>query len=393
MRKLNGRLIALVASIAVAAVAIGGVLAYRQAPDAGGSEAAPLPGQPTPRASSKTPVVTPSPTPSSPPPSTPSTPSPPKVSTNPVEIEVDLTRLAKGRGTDLTHLAGREVRGGGPTVKIPGSQRIERFTRLGDDVLAVVGTDGATTDLLVIGAGHATRRIPKVDTVVTDQGGTEAAYTSLQVNAEGMVTKGGDLHHLSATGVTETLDLPDDVFALKVVAVLNGKVYYRVTDEQAGDIERLYEWTPGTTKPKLVKTVTAILLLSGDGRYGISWRNGPATVCNAVHVVATGKKLWETCKADLTDFTADTRVTVSRGHLDDSPIVRVAAQDTRTGKLLRAWTGFFANAVAEDDQHVLISTEGATGGSLVRCAISTGDCEFAVPLGNAELRLDPGMTP
>ncbi|MEU4390364.1 hypothetical protein [Kribbella sp. NPDC023855] len=388
MERKNGRLVALVSSVAVAAVVIGGVLAYRQAPDEGGSAAAPLPGQATPKAPVKTPIGTPSATPSLIP-----SPSTPPVTAKPVEIEVDLTSLAKGRGTDLVHLVGREVRGGGPTVKIPGSQRIERFARLGDDVLAVVGTDGATTDLLVVGAGHATRRIPKVDTLVTDQRGTAAAYTTLQVNAEGIVTRGGDLHHLSATGVTKTLDLPEDVFALKVVALLNDKVYYRVTDEQAGDVERLYEWTPGATAPKLVKTVTAALLLSGDARYAVSWRNGSVSVCNAVHVVATGKKLWETCKAGLTAFTPDTRVTVSRGHVGDTPIVRVAAQDTRTGKLLRAWKGFFANAVAEDDQHVLISTEGATGGSLVRCAVATGDCEFAVPLGNAELRLDPGMTP
>lgn len=394
----NARLAVVVAAVAVSAVAGGGAFAYQQRPQAGGATAAPLPTQST----RPTPSSTPSALPSTPAPSavptatpkpsgTPSTPAP--APSNPVEIPVDLASLGKGRSPAVIYRSGREVRGGGPTIKVPGSQRIERFARLGDDVLAVVGTDGATTDLLVIGAGHSTKRIPNVDTIVTDKGGTAAAYTTHQLNAEGMVTKGGDVHHLSATGAIKTLDLPDDVFALRVVALLNGKIYYRFTDEQAGDIERVYEWIPGAKTPKLVKTVTATLILSQDGRYATSWRNGPTNVCNAVHVVATGKKLWETCKAGLTDFTPDGSVTIGRGYAGDTPMVRITAQDTKTGKVIHAWTGFFANAVAEDDKHVLISTEGATGGSLVRCVIATGDCEFAVPLSNAELRLDPGMTP
>ncbi|WP_026163103.1 hypothetical protein [Kribbella catacumbae] len=395
----NARLAAVVAAVAVAAVAGGGAFAHQQRPQAGGTAAAPLQVQ----SSRPTPSLTPSAVPSTPAPpssSTPAaTPKPPgtppttPAPSNPVEIPVDLAALAKGRNPAVTYRSDREVRGGGPTIKIPGSQRIERFARLGDDVLAVVGTDGSTTDLLVIGAGHPTRRVPNADTLVTNKQGTAAAYTTVRLNAEGMVTRGGALHHLSATGATKTLDFPDDTFALKVVALVDGKVYYRSIDEQAGDVDRLYEWTPGTTTPKLVKTVTESRILSEDGRYSTSWRNASAGVCNAVHVVATGKKLWETCKGDLTDFTPDSRVTISRGYAGKTPMVRIAAQDTKTGKLIHAWTGFFANAVAEDDQHVLISTEGATGGSLVRCVIATGDCEFAVPLSNAELRLDPGMTP
>lgn len=397
MVQVNARLTAVVAAVAVAAVAGGGAFAYQQRPQAGGTAAAPLLAQssrPTPSLTPSATPSTPAPVPSSIPTATPKpsgTPTP--APSNPVEIPVDLATLTKGRSPAVTYRFGREVRGGGPTIKIPGSQRIESFVRLGDDVLAVVGTDGSTNELLVIGAGHPTRRIPNANTLVADKHGTAAAYTTVQVNADGIVTRGGDLHYLSATGATKTLDLPDDVFALKLVALLNGKVYYRVTDEQAGEVERLYEWTPGTTTPKLIKTVTATLILSEDGRYATSWRNGSTNVCNAVHVVATGKKLWETCKAGLTDFTPDGRVTISRGYAGKTPMVRIAAQDTKTGKVIHAWTGFFANALAEDDKHVLISTEGATGGSLVRCVIATGDCEFAVPLSNAELRLDPGMTP
>ena len=387
MEQKNGRLIALVASIAVAAVATGGVLAYRQAPDAGsGSEAAPLPGQPTPRAPSKTPVVTPSPTPSPP-----STPSPPKVTTIPVEIEVDLTSLAKGRGTDLTHLAGREVRGGGPTVKIPGSQRIGTFVRVGDDVLATVRTDGSTDELLTVGAGHPTRRTPNVASLVGNEQGTAAAYSTNRVTPDGIVTKGGSVNYVAADGTRKTLPLPDDTFALGVVAVLDGKVYYRLTDERAGEIERLYEWIPATSTPKLVKTVTAATVLSRDGRYVASRRNASGGICTAVHVVATGKKLWQTCKAGLTDFTPDSGVTVGRGYAGNTPIIRITAQDTRTGKLIHAWTGFFADAIAEDDQHILISTEGATGASLVRCTITTGACEYAVPPGDTEVRFNPRM--
>lgn len=390
----NARYAAVVAAVAVAAVAGGGAFAYQQRPQAGGTAAAPLQAQ----SSRPTPSVTPSALPSTPAPSlipiaTPKPSGTPRTTptpSNPVEIPVDLATLAKGRNPEVTYRSGREVRGGGPAIKIPGSQRIEKFARLGEDVLAVVGTDGVTKELLVIGAGHPTRRVPNVNMLVTDQRGTAAAYTTVRLTADGMVTRGGNLHHLSATGATKTLYLPDNTRALRVVALLDGKVYYQSTD--TGDVQRLYEWTPGTTTPKLVKTVTAATMLSEDGRYATSWPIASGSVCNIVHVVATGKKLWETCKSVLTDFTPDGRVTIGRGYAGRTPMVRITAQDTKTGKLIHAWTGFFADAVAEDDQHVLISTEGATGGSLVRCVIATGNCEFAVPLSNAELQLDPGMT-
>lgn len=389
MERKNGRLVALVSSVAVAAVVIGGVLAYRQAPnEGGGSAAAPLPGQPTPKASVKTPARTPVVTPSSTPPSTPSSTPPPTA--HPVEIEVDLATLATGRGTDVTHVAGREVRGGGPTVKIPGSQRIVEFARLGNGVLALVRTATGSDELLIVGKEQPTRRIPNVTTLAADERGTAAAYSTSAVTPDGIVSGGGSVHYLSASGTTKTVAFPAGSSTPKVVAVLGGKVYYRSMDDQA-EFGRLFAWTPGTT-PKLVNPMTGPTALSRDGRYASSFGNGSNNVCNGVHLVATGKKLWETCKADLTDFTPDGRVTVSSGYAGNTPLVRIAAQDTRTGKLIHAWTGFFVRAIAEDDQHLLISTGGATGASLVRCKITTGACDYAVPPSDTELRLDPRTT-
>ncbi|WP_328332892.1 hypothetical protein OHA70_15155 [Kribbella sp. NBC_00382] len=396
----NGPLVAVVASVAVAAVVIGSAIAYWQGPESKASGATPLPGlSSTP---SETPIVTPSRTPSitpsTPPstagtPGTPGTPAKPPSTGNPVEIPVELTSLATGRSTDAIHLAGREVRGGGPAIKIPGSQRIGDFARLGADLLATVGTDGVNDELLIIGAGHPIRKVPNVDTLVADRQGTAAAYSTLVVNSDGIRTRGGAVHYLPAGGTTKTLPLPADTFALRVVALLDGKVYYRSTDEQAGDIERLYEWTPGTATPRLVKAVTATTMLSADGRYAASRRNTTTGTCTTVQTVATGKDLWKACKTDLMDFTPGGGVTLGRGYVGDTPMVRITAQDTRTGKLIHAWTGFFANVAAEDDEHLLISTEGVTGASLVRCEITTGACEYAVAPGDAALRLDPGMTP
>jgi hypothetical protein len=289
-------------------------------------------------------------------------------------------------------VVGREVRGGGPTVKIPGRQQIGEFVRLGDDVVAMVRSDNGQDELLIVGAGHPTRHVPNVTTLAADAQGTAAAYSTSVVTPDGIVTKGGSVHYLSAGGTTKTLALPSNTFALRVIAVLGGKVYYRSTDERGADgIERLYAWAPGST-PKLVTSGPATTALSRDGRYATSWRNGSTSTCHAVRVVATSKQLWETCKADLVDLTPDGRVTVGRGYAGNTPLIRITAQDTKTGKLLRAWTGFFANVVAEDNKHVLISTDGATGASLVRCAISTGTCQYAVPPGGAEVRLDPRMT-
>jgi hypothetical protein len=49
--------------------------------------------------------------------------------------------------------------------------------------------------------------------------------------------------------------------------------------------------------------------------------------------------------------------------------------------VIREWTGTFEIVVPEDDQHLLIVAvdKSGTKSSIIRCAITTGSCEIAVP--------------
>ena len=118
MRNKNGRLIAVVASVAVAAVAIGAALAYRQGPQTAQADAAPLTSSPTPSPSAS--------------PSTPaSTPSASKP-TAPVVTKLNISKLSQGREPQVPYLIGREVRSGSNyKVQIPGNGSVLSMGQLG----------------------------------------------------------------------------------------------------------------------------------------------------------------------------------------------------------------------------------------------------------------------
>ncbi|MDX6280693.1 MAG: hypothetical protein QOH03_1764, partial [Kribbellaceae bacterium] len=164
----NGRLVVLVAAVAVAAVVIGGVIAYQQGPRSEGGTAAPLsaPGTPTTKTSlPTTPSATPSTTPSKP--------------TGPVKITLNLAKLPRGRDPQVPYLVGRVVSGGaGSPETIPGKADIQEIARVNGRVLAVV-TKGVGTELLKLGpATDAAEHVPDVTAVVTSSDATIAAYST-----------------------------------------------------------------------------------------------------------------------------------------------------------------------------------------------------------------------
>jgi hypothetical protein len=70
--------------------------------------------------------------------------------------------------------------------------------------------------------------------------------------------------------------------------------------------------------------------------------------------------------------------------------LRASALDAKTGTLLREWTGpAFKKTVVEDDQHFLIQADEGpeTKAAIVRCTVTTGACELAVPPTTGELLL------
>ncbi|TCN39086.1 hypothetical protein EV644_10755 [Kribbella orskensis] len=383
MRQKNGRLIVLVAAVAVAAVALGGVFAYRQGPSGNGSAAAPLsaptsPATPTP-SRTPTPSVTPSTTPSA----------PQTTSTGPTKIKLNLAKLPKGRAPQIPYLVGREVRGGaGDPTKIPGSGNIHAIARLGSRVLAVV-SKGSGTELVKIDYGTV-ERVPDVTDLVSTDDQTAVAYAATRTTEGGGALEGG-IVYAETTESVKSLKLPNS-WHVSPLAYLSGKVYFRASATETGSNWKLYEWTPGAAKATEITTVKSPTALSDDGRVAasIGLLNDSGT-CSDVTVVATGKKLWRTCDNLLSAFTPDGATAIGRpSYLDGYCDTTVSALDAITGRLVREWSGCFHQSEAEDDQHFLIIADASDGGgedgygrrAIIRCDISTGACELATPLSS-----------
>ena len=375
MRRTNGRMVILVAAVAVGAVVTGGALAYRQGPEPGTqAEAAPLSSTPSATPSTAKPSAT----------STPSTTTPTKKA--PVKSTVVLSKLTKGREPQVPYLVGREVRGGaGGPIKIPGTEQIQQVARINDDALAVV-SKGAGSELLRVDSAGEVTRTPDVTAMVTTDDGSAAAYVASRSDESGQELKGA-IVYAESNGV-EKLSIPDlwDVWPL---AYVEGKVYYRATANRQANRWSLYEWTPGDSKAKEIETVVSPTGVSSDARTAASLSVlSNSSSCSNVTEVATGKRLWRTCDYQVHGFTPDgTTAIAAPAYQDGYGDGLAAALDVEKGDLLHEWSGTFRQTVAEDDQHLLLLADDGEGtkASIIRCTITTGACELATPLARGEL--------
>jgi hypothetical protein len=393
MRNNNRRLVILVASVAVAAVAIGGAFAYRQGPQNAAADAAPLTGSPSP-SSSPTLSSTPTPKPSlpsvKPTPTTKPTTAPPKPS-GPVKVTVDINKLSQGRAPQIPHLVGREVRGGaGDEIKIPGTGSFIAIGRLDNAALAVVRKGEDDTELLKVDGSGDVRRTPGVTSLATTADQSVAAYAASWIsNLGGTRKQGGTVYAetVGESGSVKSLKLPD-AWSVEVLAYAGGKVFYSADTDGKG-AWKLYSWVPGQAKPTLVSTVNSPSAVSRDGRVASSVNLiNDSGSCSSMIDVGSGKQYSRTCDYWVSGFTPDTVTAVGGPAYGDGYCNLVqAALDSRTGAVIREFNGCFLQIVAEDDQHVLIVAIGDGQGeetnvdrAIVRCNLTTAACERATPI-------------
>jgi hypothetical protein len=373
MRRTNRRLGILVAAIAVAAVAIGASLGYRQGPEpAEQAAAAPLSGSPSATTTAKTTTPTPS-----------QSPSPTKAAA--VKTKINLAKLPQGRAPQVPYLTGRTVRGGaGGDVKIPGTEQIQAVARLGQDVLAIL-SKGAGTEMLKIQDTGEVRHTPDVTQILTSDDGNAAVYIATRTNENGEELPGATVY--LETSEVQEISVPDR-YGVMPLGYVDGKVYFRAETKQDGSAWSLYEWTPGA-KPVEVKTVANPTGLTADGRVAASMSTltGSASCSNAIEV-ASGKRLWRTCDYQIHGFTPDGATAIAApAYQDGYGDGLAAALDAKKGDLLHEWSGVFRQTVAEDDQHLLLLADDGeeTPASIIRCTITTGACELATPLAKGNL--------
>lgn len=386
MRQLNARLTVVVAAVAVAAVAGGGVFAYRQGPQTSSADASPLGGQPSPPPSA-TPTNPAAPKPSATPSKTPSvTPPPPSASkpgvSGPQTVPVSLAKLTVGRTPQLVHSVGREVSGGPvQAFEVPGKSRISSPVQVGGATFVI---ESREPDLVLVryqsdGDSQETRN---VSAVAGSADASLAAYASQKQKSTGEQLAGGTVY--ADGGYTrQQLSLPN-AWDVHVIAVAAGKVFYASSASQTGR-SRLYTWVPGQSSPKLVKSVAEPTAVSADGKLVSSIEAiADGGSCSSVIELSTSKQLWRTCEYMVTDFTPDKSAVIAGPAYGDGYAPQSTwLLDGKDGRVLREWTGLsFRQVRAEDDQHLLMEVDDGpdTKGAIIRCGIPTGECERATPI-------------
>lgn len=361
MKRQSGLLIALVAAVTVAAVVLGGTIASRHVPHSpqNVADAAPLP-------------------PSA------GVPSP----TGPTTVTPAVSKLGTGRPPQIPYLVGREVRGGaGDQIKVPGKETILEIARVNGSVLAVTTNDNGWR-VQRLGTGGAAS-IANVSHLEVNEDQTGAAYASY--GGSPPPTEGATIYADSGSSL-EALKVKTG-WNFKVLAYAVGKVYYQSSDVLgSGATWSTYVWTPGDTKATLVKAIPSLTKMTADGKTAASELlvNNTGS-CSAINAVATGVRAWKTCDYYLNRFSPSGATVFGTPSSDKGDCASAeAALDTKTGRLLRKWKGCLQSVAPEDDEHLLMvaKVSGAGGKyAIIRCAISTGDCELATSVASDQLLL------
>ncbi|MDX6261247.1 MAG: hypothetical protein QOH84_2935 [Kribbellaceae bacterium] len=397
MKRQNGLLVALVAAVTVAGVVLGGSIAAGQVPSKSVADAVPLPVSttpaPTPSKGTPTPkplTATPSLRPSTPPSSQAIVPIGVPALTGPTKITLAVSKLASGRQPQIPYLTGRRVQGGaGGPVTIPGKDDVLEIARVNSSVLALT-TNGNGSQVLRLEA-NGVASVANVNHMEAKGDQSGAAYAAF--GGDGPV-EGGTIYADTGTSLT-ALKLTTR-WNFKVLAYVDDKVYFESSDVLgSGATWSTYVWSPGESKPKLVKEVPSLTTMSSNGKTAATTLlvndNGS---CSAVTAVETGQRAWKTCDYYLNDFSPSGATVFGvpsgdKGYCSSAE----AALDAKTGQLLREWKGCLQSIATEDDEHLLMVAIASGGGgdnaksAIIRCAVSTGACELATPVSSSQLVL------
>ena len=354
-----------VASVAVAAVALGGFLAATRGPHDDAGTAAPLGAATTSSAPKKLPPST---------------------------VKIDPRSLKSGAGPRVTYLRDRTVLGGAVApVKVPGQAEIFAVARFRGTVLTIQVSSRQTSSLVVLDAsGKQIRQVAAIDSLVTSADGQAIAYASGgRFAPSGRSGAGGTVYYQRSTTEPAKLTWPN-VYELQVLAVVDETVYFR--SGSTGQTWNLYQWKVGTPKPTLLGKVVSPTVVSRDGTLaaGLPVLNDSG-MCAAVTPLPAGAQRWRTCQYNVTRFSPGK--VFAAAIPPDFPLYGeplTVALDLSTGNRLREWTGpSLRDSIAEDDDHLLLQwhdkDEPTSRSALVRCTVSTEACELATPLAAGPL--------
>ncbi|MEV6283204.1 hypothetical protein [Kribbella sp. NPDC051770] len=346
-------LVVLVASVAVAAVIAGGLLATRVSPSSQGTAAVPLAAKPL--------------------------------------VDIDATLLATGPQPQVTFLRARTVHAPtGDPITVPGTAEIVGVARLWDTTFTIQ-RQGTGSALVVLDTeARPVNRIPGVDSLVSSLDGQAAAYAAGHLDAW---TPGGTLYFQGPGDKPSATLARKNGYGLQVLRVAGRTVYFK--SAQTAEVPpTLFRWDVDSQQVSPAGKAVEPTAVSADGARSANMIvHTDSGSCSALTETATGRQPWQTCQRQITGFspTGTYAVGMPVGDWPFGPD-QIWPLETTTGKPLREWKApAIQDTRAEDDDHLLLAWhDRAAPGSrsaLVRCTISTGQCELASPLSGELLLL------
>lgn len=374
------KLAGLVASVSVAAVVAGIVVAAQQTPTLASASGD---GSIKPIDSASKPAPKPSTTPTRPPGTPPASTG---GSSGPVKLTLDLTKLKQGPAPAGSYVDGRTVHVGGNKFTLPATDGpVWDVARTSTGALVLHRpTENGNAVLTTWTNGSRGESVKDVATVLSSADQSSSAYAVQQTNADGAElprftlvwrdNPSGEKYSLQREGEHGPI----------VLAVQGSEVYFSASDKS--EKESLYKWTAGDDAPKPVNAVPNPSAVSPNLELAASIVSTTDDgSCTALIEVAAAKKRWKTCDYAVDELFSGSAYTLGGpAYRDGYGDGLFAALDLKTGKTVHEWSG--ANAVAiistamEDADHILVLAEQGGKTAIARCEAKSGACELAAPL-------------
>ncbi len=309
---------------------------------------------------------------------------PPRTISGPTRIDIDFATLPAADEPPLVpYVEGRSV--------VIGDTRLEVDAK--GEVVGAAAFDGGAHVYMSDGTG----RLVRVTDAGTEELGAAAggpiaspdlrwnAYAIGATDKFGNVERGITLAIFdSATGSTSTVQLPA-ANSVRMLALVDGTVYYK-PERPDGTRQPMSSWAAGEESPTVVAGSYDATALSWDGRVVAALTEvTDFGSCTQVVDRTSGSALMDTCDHSVLGLSPDGSFAwAGPAYLDGYSIGDLALLDTRTGEVIRRLPSFdngveFMDATFEDADHLLIRAEQRDQTALVRCTVSTGDCELATP--------------
>ncbi len=372
------KLAGLVASVSIAAVVAGALVAAQQTPTlasaSGGGGVIPID-------SISDPVPTPSTTPSRPP-GTPST-----APNGPVKVTLDLTKLKEGAAPTTAYVADRTVHLGQTEFTLPASDGpVWDVAKAGTATALVLHSpkDDGKSVLTTWSGGSRGETVNDVSSVRSSADYSTSAYTVQPTAADGTELPRFTLTWRDdASGEKMSVQRSGEHGPI-VHAVQGSEVYFSALSKTSK--QTLYRWTAGDEAPRPINAVPTPSAVSPDLTLAASIvSQADDGSCTALVDLASAKKRWQTCTYAVDELRNGSAFALGGpAYRDGYGDGLFAALDLKTGKAVREWSGASAVAiistVMEDADHVLVLAEQGGKTAIARCAPKTGTCELAAPL-------------